>query len=144
MCELNVRRLLFDTDVRARISAVIARAMDHPIAVGQLERIHEGLETPPTSFDRGFFTEIPEGFGAVFTIEEHPSGWHRHLSVFLAPSHVYRAGDRPLGTEVALIMFEFGMGPIECLERLYHTRTAWKGIAWNVLEPITSESGSYR
>jgi hypothetical protein len=50
-------------------------------------------------------TIIPDGYRVVFSIEEQPIGWCRHLSV-----SVDKKGKYPTPQAVELIMQEFGMG----------------------------------
>jgi hypothetical protein len=65
---------------RANIKRVVGHALAHPFSRHLMIRIIEQVDLPAGERP-GFSCSIPDGFRCVFTIEEHPLGWCRHLSV---------------------------------------------------------------
>jgi hypothetical protein len=100
-----MRPLVINADVRARIARVKAYAEAHPIPLWRIRRIVERKEIMPASFDPGFSTGIPFGFGVTFTIEEHIREWMYHLSVCLPDA----GGRMPNPAAIEAIMQLFGI-----------------------------------
>lgn len=109
-----MRPLLMDDEQKQKIAKVVAYAEAHPYSRPYMqERVAlAGLKQDVApGDDPNFRCEIPFGFKCVFTIEEQPVGWCRHLSVSVDnPTKV------PSIPAVEMLMKEFGFkGPLkEC------------------------------
>jgi hypothetical protein len=55
-------------------------AEKNPYSLDMLHDLEAG-KIPPMGSIEGFYCYIPDGFRAVFSINQHPGGWCRHLSV---------------------------------------------------------------
>jgi len=95
-----------------RVTAIIKRLKDNahanPIKLEELRRlIDEGKavgEVYPESC-----AQLPGGFRVCYTIEEHPEGWCKHISLSVA-----REGRWPHPAAAALLIAEFGMSAELC------------------------------
>ena len=63
---------------------------------------------PPPGENENYVITIPLNFRVVFTIEQYPGGWFKHLSVSVP---VKNKGPHPQAVE--MIMAEFGMGDLK-------------------------------
>jgi|GEM_PF-5026299 len=70
-----MRKLLIDEEARKRIKKVIDYAQKHPIRTNILA---SGFIVGNTA---SYVCELYDSFRVVFSFEEQPSGWCRHLSV---------------------------------------------------------------
>lgn len=76
-----MRVLVVDDTTVARLVAVRRFAEAHPF---RLEVLEHAIATGECyAHHPGLRCTIPVGFLVVFTIEQHPEGWARHLSVSL-------------------------------------------------------------
>ena len=64
-----------------QVQAIIDYAEDHPISLAELEVVHEGRSNFSPSEFPGHVLETKRGLRVVYTIEEQPIGWCRHLSI---------------------------------------------------------------
>ena len=76
----NGRPLVIDEVGRELIRRLIAYADTHRVTRAHLIRMME-LEEPPVGDDERFTLVVPDGYRCVFSIEEQPVGWCRHLAV---------------------------------------------------------------
>lgn len=100
-----MRPLVIDDAVRADIKRVVAYAEAHRVPLPEM-RLHADGKLPPPGDDNRFVCVLPRGFRCVYTVEYHPSGLYRHLSV-----SVPDPGRAPNETAVILIASEFGFHP---------------------------------
>lgn len=132
--------IIIDENVRANIKAVVERAFANVISLDSLKaRIEAGERTDDPS-TRNPYVEatqddmavfIPAGIKTVFTVEEHPAGVCRHLSV-----SINRPGYTAPPIALQMLMEEFGFtSKIEdCI--VYPETYAPGRIAVNVLEMV--------
>lgn len=96
-----MRPLVIDKKARARIKKVIRFAEENKITA---QEISSRMESEIPIGDHPDYTcEIPFGFRVCFSIEQHPSGWMRHISVSVA-----EPGRVPSFDGVNLLLEEFG------------------------------------
>lgn len=76
----NARALVISPEVQAAVDKVKAYAQEHPFNVHDIHRL---LAHPENAHGNtpGFVVVIPLGYRCVFTIEQQPHGWMRHVSV---------------------------------------------------------------
>ena len=99
------RVAVLDEAARAEIAALCLHADLHRLPLAEQLRMSRG-ERPPVGDDPDFCLTISGIYRCVFSIEEHPGGWCRHLSIsILAPNPA-----RPLPSPEAAqaIAQEFG------------------------------------
>lgn len=96
--------LLINEDAEKRIQDVVQYAKKHRISADKMKEIMETGEAAVLS-DPNFACYFETNYRTVFTIEEHPCGWMRHLSV-----SVDRPGRWPLPEAVEYLMEIYGMG----------------------------------
>lgn len=127
---------LMDDSVRAQLSEIKqfaeANRYDLEFMAKRYQDQQAGREV--ADFPVGHMVMLPTGFGVSFTIEEHPGGWMRHVSVSSPdPNKV------PIPAALEFVMSELGYGlpfkdciawPEETLNR----------VAINVLEPLPPEN----
>lgn len=99
-----MRALIIDEAVKTGIAELIATANAHRHSAATLKRLMTG-DLPPAGDYKQHTILIPDGFRVVFSIEEQPLGWCRHLSVSINDPNKY-----PHEVAVEMIMQEFGMG----------------------------------
>jgi hypothetical protein len=74
-----MRPLVIGPDEIASLAKVKAHAEAHRFNLDEVSAsVREGR---PIATDRGFRCALPVGFQVAFSIEQHPDGWMRHLSV---------------------------------------------------------------
>lgn len=77
-----MRLLLISEEQRSKIAQVTAYADLHPfpkVFMREREKMQDAI--PPAGANPNHVCHIPQGFRCVYTIEEQPVGWCRHLSV---------------------------------------------------------------
>lgn len=84
------RPLVIGPEESERIQSLIVYAQKNPYTIEKLKMIKRGLEIPPGD-RQGFSIELPFGFRCVFTIEDHPMGTCRHLSISVNSRDKYPA-----------------------------------------------------
>ena len=72
--------LLIDDEVKRRIDLIHTNAETFRYSFSELYRMLGGHQPPPGDMKR-HVADIPVGYRAVYTIENHQTGWFRHLSV---------------------------------------------------------------
>lgn len=97
------RPFIVDEIVKKDIAKVKAYAEDHKIDLTELRGI-ASMDAPAPGLDTNFVCAIPVGYLVAFTIEQHPGGWARHISVSSE-----KRGTVPHPTVVEMVMEEFGM-----------------------------------
>ena len=99
-----LRPLVIDQATRDEFTRVREFSDLHRIRTGTLLRMMSGSEPPPGD-DPNRVVELPQGWRIVYTVEEQPRGWMRHLSVSTDGRH---EGKAPNPFAVALICRELG------------------------------------
>jgi hypothetical protein len=98
-----MRPLIFGPEERAKLAALRGHAESNPFSLERLKAIAAaGCAT--TDEDPGFSCEIPVGFRIAFTIEVHPGGTARHISISVATR-----GRLPSPAAIQMIGRELGM-----------------------------------
>jgi hypothetical protein len=98
-----MRALILDEKTRAAIGRVVEYARAHPYELEQIHQIRDGT-LPPPGDNPEHCCLIPVGFRAAYTLENHPGGLHRHLSVSVDGG----PGKMPSVAAVQELMKEFG------------------------------------
>ncbi len=94
--------LVIDEAARERIAAVREFAEDNFIDEQQMRRL---METGEAIGDLdGYSVNLDFGFRVVYTIERHPGGWMKHLSMSL---NVPNRGPSPPAVDMVLEEFGF-------------------------------------
>lgn len=76
--------LMVSSNEMARITEVLQYADIHRFNIQDLKRIIAG-EAEPAGDNPAFEVMLPMGYRVVYTIEEHPGGWAKHISVSTVP-----------------------------------------------------------
>jgi hypothetical protein len=100
-----MRALIIDEKAKASIAAVCEYADDNRIDLKEIQArvaIPDGYS--PIGDDENHCCYLEDGFKCVFSIEEQPSGWTRHLSI-----SVDAVDKMPHIEAVKLLMSEFGI-----------------------------------
>ena len=122
-----MRALLIGPDQKAAVQKVVDYAEAHRFPRSMLAAAMNAGK-PLLGGERGFLCELPIGFRCAFSIEQHPAGWYRHLSV-----SVNVPGKLPPLPAMDAIMTLFGFrGAAKDAPHLY----VEEGRAINVLEPL--------
>lgn len=136
-----MRPLLIDDDTKACIRELIRFADKHRLSLEEMKARAAAFERgepvgPPITHQ----IEIPEGYSVYLTIEEHPMGPVRHLSVGIRTDDPEK---RPNTEAVKMLMEEFGFNnPMEqTLNTLEPSPSG--GLAFNVVEPLEGTVESY-
>lgn len=75
-----MRPLLIDDNVKSELKSLSEYAMKNQYSLDEmLDRMNNDIEPPGD--DKNFFRIIPHEFKVVMTVEEHPSGKFRHVSI---------------------------------------------------------------
>lgn len=74
------RPMIIGDKEQAEINRVIANAFKLPISADDLKATVAGKKKA-VGDDPAFSCDIPDGFRCVFSFEQQPMGWCRHLSV---------------------------------------------------------------
>ncbi|MCK9458486.1 MAG: hypothetical protein M0R80_02435 [Proteobacteria bacterium] len=96
--------LIIDESIEAKIKTLIEFAEAHPMPLEALVKILEGTMDAPGNV--GFDIEIPMGFRVVFTIEQQPFGWCKHMSISVESSNPEHM---PNFAAVQMLLDNFGM-----------------------------------
>lgn len=97
-----MRPLIVAPGTKEEIAAVIEHARKNPYIKADIEKIMRGAT--PVGDQEGFTVEIPFGFKAVYSVEEHPIGWCHHISI-----SVERLGSYPHERAALEIIKLFGI-----------------------------------
>lgn len=95
------RALILDQENKKVIQDLCKFADANKINLDRLTKIANG-SNPPVGDLPGYRCTIEQGFRVVFSIEEHPCGWCRHMSVSVD------GGKMPSVPAVEELMKEFG------------------------------------
>lgn len=97
---------------RAEIKRVMDFADKHRDPIANLHaRISGAL--PPIGDNPNFVCTLPVGFRIVYSIEQQPIGWCRHISVSVDGAKL------PNPMAVRMIADEFGFGPMEHWDNIW-------------------------
>jgi hypothetical protein len=118
--------LIIDSEVIDKIKELTKFAFENKILLDDMKRIADG-ELPPVGDNLNYSLKIPFGFRAVFSIEEHPGGFFRHLSVSVDKKNRY-----PSIEAVQMIASEFGFEDI----RKAHIYFEKEVEAVNIIYPV--------
>lgn len=97
-----MRALLISREITDAAAAVVRYAEAHPIRAQQLFHLMSHPEEAPGHTPE-HVVQVPFGFRCVFTVDEQPGGWMRHLSV-----SVDAPGRMPNRVAVDALMMLFG------------------------------------
>lgn len=103
---MHKRILLISDEIKKTIKKLMVYAEDHKISYDKMKKIMD-RKLPPPGDNKNYVITIPLNFRVVFTIEQHPGGWFKHLSVSVP---VKNKGPHPQAVE--MIMAEFEMGDL--------------------------------
>jgi hypothetical protein len=109
----TTRALVIDRIARENIERVIKYAFDHKIKIEVMRKMVTGEVVAP-GYSPNYTCEIFNGYRVVLSIEEHPMGWCRHISISVD------GGLLPSIEAAKLIIKEFGFeSPLEnCVTRI--------------------------
>jgi hypothetical protein len=96
-----------DVDVKDKIKKLIDFAEQNPVTLQTMMEIMDGVASPAGSFAK-FRIDILIGYRVVFTVEEHPGGWMKHISI-----SINDAEKLPGFPAIDMILEEFGMGTLQ-------------------------------
>jgi hypothetical protein len=97
-----MRPLLIDDATRTKLEQVKAHAAANPFSIDDMRELMTGRQVPAGDRE-GFSFEIPVGFRVVYTVEDHPSGRFKHISISVDDPKV-----APSPEAVKYIMKEMG------------------------------------
>jgi hypothetical protein len=103
---MNPRPLVINAEILADIKRVVDYAEAHRYSIHDVFKMMGGRDSmPPPGDDPGHVCNIPVEFRCVFSIEQQPMGWCRHLSVSVSGD-----GNNPNPVPVFVIAEAFGFG----------------------------------
>lgn len=88
---------------KEKIAELIKYADENPFNMDYMKRLMKGIESPAGD-DENYVCYLDFAYRVVFTIEQHPVGWCRHLSISVAVEGKY-----PSVQAVIMIGNEFGV-----------------------------------
>lgn len=100
-----MRVAVLDEAALAEIAALCLHADTHRLPLEEQTRVSRGAR-PPVGDDPDFSLTISGIYRCVFSIEEHPGGWMRHLSISIIDPN--RERPMPSPEAVQAIAQEFG------------------------------------
>lgn len=100
---LKMRPLILTPAIKKEIHELIEWAEKTKIPLDMNREIAEG-KRPPIGDDRNYQIIIPMEYRCIFSIEEHPGGWMKHLSISIPYKSKY-----PHPEAVNAIAKEFGI-----------------------------------
>jgi hypothetical protein len=99
--------MVLDDSVKDKVKELVAYAEAHRVGLAEMqERVANPSKYKPFGDEPEFHIFIPMAFFVVFTIEEWPVGWVKHLSMSVATPDTSRV---PHPYAVVEIMKLFGM-----------------------------------
>jgi hypothetical protein len=104
-----MRALVIDDKNKGNIAKLIEYAEAHKFSIDALKKMMSG-DMPPAGDYLGHVITIDQGYRVVFSIEEQPIGWCRHLSISTRNLYHEFPGKIPDSKTVEMIMEKFGMG----------------------------------
>ena len=127
-----MRPLLIDNKAKKDIAKVVEHAFANKIQIETLQKMVKN-EVPAVGDLSGYSCYIFKDFRVVFSIEHHPMGWCRHMSISV-PSDT----KLPSVGAVQMIMEEFGFQtPIRnCHVRVEDTGDLERPRAVNIIEAM--------
>ena len=100
------RVAVIDEAARAEIAALCWHADLHRLPLPEQRRVSRG-ERPPVGDDPDFCLTISGIYRCVFSIEEHPGGWCRHLSISIREPNPARPVPSPEAVQAIAEAFGF-------------------------------------
>lgn len=77
---LKLRPLIIGEAERQKILNLKSYAIDNPVNLETMIQIKNG-NVPPVGDYSQYCICIPKGFKIVYSIEQHPGGWFKHISI---------------------------------------------------------------
>ena len=130
-----MRAMILGQEEMALIQRVKSYALSHLVSEERARQIREG-DAPPVGADQGHCCEIPVGFSLVFSIEECPDFFARHLTVSINSGP--ELFPHPSAIEALLTLFD--MGALAGADRVYETTNFRGHAAIGVVEVIREPS----
>ena len=102
---MKMRALIIDDDARVNIKSLVEHAEAHRVSRRMITR---AVEDPKYAIgnDASYSVIIPMGYRCVFSIEDQPIGWCRHLSVSV--ENPDPETPLPSPESIVVLMREFG------------------------------------
>lgn len=100
---MKMRPLIITEETQQKIFDLIEFAEESKIPLSEMKKIAAGI-LPPVGDFKTHSIEIPFNYRIVFSIEEHPGGWFKHLSI-----SVPGRGNYPSVPSVEIIASQFDM-----------------------------------
>ena len=132
---MKTRALVIDQIAKKDIERVIKYAFVHKIPIETMRKMVSGEVVAP-GYSPNYSCEIFQGYRVVLSIEEHPMGWCRHISISVD------GGMLPSIEATKLIIKEFGFeSPLEnCMTRIEEMPDdIERPKAIDVIEPINQQ-----
>lgn len=101
------RPLIIGNKERSAIKNLIRYAENNKLTIKDMKLLMQGIVAPPGD-NPNFSVMLPVQFRVVFTIEQHPGGWFKHLSI-----SVPDRGRWPSIEAVDMISKEFGIDDLK-------------------------------
>jgi hypothetical protein len=95
--------LIIDATSKKKIDELIKYAEENPLNIEHMKKLARGMEPPPGD-NKNCVCYLNFGYRVVFTIEQHPMGWCKHLSISIAKKEKY-----PSIEAVTMIMHQFNI-----------------------------------
>lgn len=111
--------LIIDAAVRDQVARLVTYASEHPISRRQLADMAERVKNRAVGDRPEYEVNIPVGFRCVFSIEDHPGGWMRHLSVSVNTGKA----PHPMAVVGLMSLFGFSQPFVEQLTRVARGQT---------------------
>lgn len=129
-----MRALVLDDAALAAVATLKACAEASPVPLDEMRRRAQDFnDGKPVEPFNAYTIDIPDGYVATYTVEEHPPGQIRHLAVGIRTDD---PGQRPNLEAVKMLVEAFGFKlPLEETLNTLEPGIAG-GLAFNVVEPV--------
>ena len=119
--------LIVDDSTRENIQRLKKFADERRLYLPDILRIMGGAAPPGDDENRR--VELGGGWKAVYTIEQHPSGWYQHISISVAGKK------QPAKAAVMLLLGLFQLPPVQQAAHQWWEKTP-DGNAVNLMFPV--------
>jgi len=129
---MKIRPLIIDQEAKKNITRVIKYDFDHKMNTEIMNKLIIGEIVAP-GFSPNYSCEIFNGYRIVFSVEEHPMGWCRHISISVP------GGKLPNIEAARLIIkeFDFENDLEDCITRIEKIPDdLFRPMAIEIIEPI--------
>ena len=123
-----MRALIIDDEAKIEINKVLTYAEAHRIDLTATTKMMSG-EQDPVGDNALYACYLNDGYRVVFSFEEQPCGWCRHLSVSVDAEDMFPS---PPAVELIMKEFHFSGGLNECINVWIENEKAV-----NVLQQVT-------